>query len=180
MTSRCCRSLLIFIAACMTLLSGCVLAPVSRTYFEPNVEDGEARASQSCGYHRAAKDALDRKIDEVTLSVLPHYEKDQPLRIYVHLSRTQRTIEVDPNKIEVRVDTSDTAFSPEKVEARDGGPYFFKSIAFTFPSGTAQAQEISIVFLPGFLTLDGVTTAHRPFRFRKVTKFDIYYSSINC
>lgn len=36
------------------------------------------------------------------------------------------------------------------------------------------------MFLPGFLKLDGKDIEIAPFRFRWVTKSDVYYGSINC
>jgi hypothetical protein len=163
----------------LTLLVGCVVAPVNRTYFEPNPADGTPTRSASCGYHRAAEDQLKRDIEGITLSVLPRYKEGQPLAVYVLLGRTSKTVELDPKKFEVRFGSAAVGEHPATTNVKDAGPYFFKSIDYVFPPSLV-ADDIAVIFLPGFIKLDGREVAVAPFRFRKVIKLDVYYGSINC
>jgi len=166
-------------ASLLTLLVGCVVAPVSRTYYEPNPADGIPSRSASCGYHRAAEDQLKREIEGITLSVLPRYKEGQPLAVYVLLGRTSKTVELDPKKFEVRFGAAAVGEHPATTTVKDAGPYFLKSIAYDF-SPSLAAEDIAVTFLPGFIKLDGKEIPVAPFRFRKVTKLDVYYGSINC
>ena len=162
------------------LLAGCVVVPLNRTYFEPNPDDGTPTRSASCGYHRAANDGLERDVSGVTLLVFPKYKEGDSLRVYILLRRSAKAVGLDPDKVELRVGNSVPAVRPISVEAKDAGPYFFKSITYTFTSSAGEAEDISMVLLPGFITVDGVAVTPVPFRFKKVTKMDVYYGSINC
>jgi hypothetical protein len=160
--------------------AGCVIAPVRRTYYEPNPADGTPTRSASCGYNRTANDGLERSFDGMTISVFPEYKEGRPLRVYVLLGRTTKAIEVNPDKVQLRIGTSTAAFWPTKVDVQDAAPVFYKSIDLTFSAAAPEAQEISLVLLPGFITLDHIAVELAPFRFHKVTKMDVYYNSINC
>lgn len=163
------------------LVSACVVLPVNRTYYEPNPADGKLVRSTSCGWHRTANDTLERYIDgtNTTISVLPRYEEEKPLLVHL-LIRGSSGVELNAERVELRVGSSKSAVQPRKVEVSDARPYFYKSIELTFPPSVSAEEEIAVVLLPGFLTVDGIRMVTTPFRFRKVTKGDVYYGSINC
>lgn len=115
----------------------------------------------------------------MTVSVLPDYKEGQPLAVYVLLGRTTRAVELDPHKFEVHYGTSAVAHRPSTVTMKEAGPNFLKSIRYVLPR-PASSDEIAVVFLSGFIKLDGKQVEVAPFRFHKVTKLDVYYGSINC
>jgi hypothetical protein len=166
-------------AILLTALVGCVVMPMNRTYYEPNPADGIPIRSASCGWNATALDAIKRDVGGITISVFPTYDAKRPLRVSVLLGRTSKTADLDPEKVEIRFGDNATAVRPEITSMRDAGPYFFKSIDYGFPS-SLDANEIVITFLPSFIKLDGRDIGTTQFRFRRVTKSDVYYGSINC
>lgn len=169
---------IIVVLTAVFAISACVVFPTSRTYYEPNPEDGEPTPSESCGYHRAANDGLERHVEGVTISVFPYLEDDKPLRISFLISRTARSLAVDTTQTELIAGA--VIVAPDTTEENEPGPYFSKSITLTFASAADAPPNIALTFKPGFLKVDGTDIALAPFRFRKVTKSDIYYGSINC
>src|SRR5690242_16859545 len=142
--------------ACSLVLAGCIVYPVNRTYYEPNPTDGTPIRSVSCAWHRTANDGLERHIDgtNTTLSVFPAYKEAEPLRINVMI-RGSSGVQLEGDKAELHAG-SGTSLLPEKVDVRDAGPYFYKTIIFTFPKSASADDDIALVLLPGFLTVHGV------------------------
>ena len=166
-------------AILLTALAGCVVVPMNRTYYEPNPADGTPIRSASCGWNATALDAIKKNVDGITISIYPKYDVGRPLRFSVLLGRTTKTADIDPEKVEIRLDDSAEGVRPATTSMRDAGPYFFKSIDYGF-SSSLDANEIAITFLPGFIKIDGRDIETTQFRFRRVTKSDVYYGSINC
>lgn len=169
------RIILVLAAAA---LSACVVFPTSRTYYEPNPDDGEPTPSQSCGYHRAADDGLTRKVEGLALSVFPRLDADEPLQISFLIGKTAKSVTVDAARVELRAGA--TTVAPVTIKENEPGPYFSKSITLTFPSSPDTLENIAVAFRAGFLKIGGIEINLAPFRFRKVTKGDLYYGSINC
>ena len=162
-----------------TLLSGCVVVPMNRTYYEPNAADGTPIRSSSCGWNATSRDALERDVAGVTVSVYPTYEPGRPLRIYILLSRSDKTVEIVQENVEIKVGDGPQKYRPTAVKIKDAGPYFFKSIDYEFPIADS-ASEIAVVFSTGFIKVNGHDMEILPFRFNRVTKSDVFYGSINC
>lgn len=160
--------------------AGCVAAPVNRTYFEPSPADGTPTRSESCTWQRTAKDQLERKIDDLVISVAPEFNTGRPFGVYVKLSRTAQVLHLDPSRVELHVTGFESVLRPLKADARDAPPYFYKTISYQFQALPTGAQEIAVTFLPGFLQANDQNVELSPFRFRKTTKLDMYYGSINC
>lgn len=163
----------------LALLAGCVAMPMDRTYYEPNPADGTPIRSSSCGWNSTALDALKRDIGRIEISVFPRYEKGKPLGIYILLGKTLKSVDANYEMIEVRSSDGATSVRPVTTNSKSAGPYFFMSINYAFPS-SFDADDISLVFLPGFIKLDGKDIDVAPFRFRRITRSDFYYNSINC
>src|SRR6266568_953100 len=142
------------VATLVMLLSGCVVAPVSRTYYEPNPADGTPSRSASCGYHRAAEDMLKRDIEGITVSVVPQSKNSQPPSVYVLIGQTSKAVELDPNRFEVRYGIAAVADRPATLTMKNAGPYFLKSINYIFAQ-FSPSDDIAVVFLPGFIKIDG-------------------------
>ncbi|MGD9729977.1 MAG: hypothetical protein AB7V39_26865 [Nitrospiraceae bacterium] len=166
-------------AILLTALAGCVVVPMNRTYYEPNPADGTPIRSASCGWHATARDAIEKDVDGITISVFPRYDAGHHLRFSVRLGRTTKAVDIDPEKIEISLGNSATGVRPETTSMRDAGPYSFKSIDYGL-SSSPDADEIAITLLPGFIKLDGQDNETTQFRFRRITKPDVYYGSINC
>lgn len=167
------------IAIFLALLAGCVAMPMNRTYYEPNPADGTPIRSSSCGWNATALDALERDIGGIVISVYPRYEKGKPLSIYVLLGKTTKSVDTNFEMIELRAEDSAASVRPITTNTKTAGPYYFMSANYVFPS-SFDADEISLTFLPGFIKLDGESIDIAPFRFRRITKSDFYYNSINC
>lgn len=163
----------------LTALAGCVVMPMNRTYYEPNPADGTPIRSASCGWNATALDAVKKNVDGISISVYPTYDAGHPFRFSVLLGNTTKVAHIDPEKIEIRFGNSPAGVRPETTNMRDASPYFFKSIDYGF-SSSPDVNEISITFLPGFIRLDDLDIETTQFRFRRVTKPDVYYGSINC
>ena len=163
----------------LTVLVGCVVIPMNRTYYEPNPADGILIRSASCGWNTTTLDAIEKDVDGITLSLFPKYDPGRPLSVYILLGRTSKTVEIDPEKIEVRFDDGAGSVRPETSGVKDAGPYYSKKIDFVLPLWI-DANNIAMTFLQGFIKLDGRDVRTLQFRFRRVTKSDVYYGSINC
>jgi hypothetical protein len=162
----------------LTTLVGCVTLPMQRTYYEPNPADGKPIRSSACGWNATALDGLQREIDGISLSVFPTYDAGR-LSVYVLFRRSTKTVDLDPDKLEVRFDDDAAGVGPEKTTVKAAGPYFFKSIDYVF-SPSFDANAIAVTFLPGFMKVDGKVAEVTQFRFLRVSKWDVYASSINC
>jgi len=167
----------LMVAVSLALLTSCAIVPLNRTYYEPNPADGTPIRTSSCGWHATALDALKRDVGGIEISVIPTYEKGHPLRIYVLLGKTSKMVEINPEMFEVR--SGGRTAQPATTVVKGAGPYFLQSIDYALPS-SFDGEEIFLMFLPGFLKLDGKDMEIAPFRFRRVTKSDVYYGSINC
>ncbi len=162
-----------------TLLTSCVLVPVNRTYYEPNPGDGVPSRSASCGYHRAAQDMLTQKVAGVTIAVLPRLQNQRLASVYVSIERTKDVVSLDPSRFALHDSQGRLLGRPIEHVSKDGGPYFLRGITYTFSEMDPQ-EEISILLLPGFIEVNGDQVKTQRFRFKKTTKLDVYYGSINC
>lgn len=137
-------------AVSLMMLVGCVVVPMTRTYYEPNPADGTPIRSSSCGWHATALDALKKDLDGTAISVFPRYEKGSPFGLYVLLGRTSRSVELDPEKMELRTPDGKVGVRAATTDTKAAGPYFFRSINYLFPP-SYDADEIAVTFLPGFI-----------------------------
>jgi len=167
------------VAIYLVLLAGCVAMPMNRTYYEPNPADGTPIRSSSCGWNATALDALERDIGGIVISVFPRYEKGKPLSIYVLLGKPAKSVDTNFEMVELRARGSAASVRPITTNTKSAGPYYFMSANYVFPS-SFDADEIALTFLPGFIKLDGRDIVVAPFRFKRTTKSDFYYNSINC
>ncbi len=159
------------------LMFGCAVYPTTRTYFEPNKEDGTPTRSTSCGYHAAANDSLKRQIGDVSVVVSPRYKQKDNLSITVSLHYDEEDVVIDGSLITVSVN-GEASYVPTDVvvnsyEKDNTHPNrIFLHLFYAIPS--EGVTELSVT-LP--------TIANKPsspFRFKKTTRSDIYYASINC
>jgi len=158
-------------------MSGCAVYPTTRTYFEPNKEDGTPTRSTSCGYHAAANDSLERKIGGVSVFVSPRYKEGGNLSISVSLHYDEEDVVIDGSEITVAVN-DEASYLPTDVvvnryEKDNTHPNrIFLHLIYAVPS--ESVNELSVT-LPRI-----VNKSSSPFRFKKTTRSDIYYASINC
>ena len=166
-------------------LTGCAVYPTSRTYFEPNPEDGMPRSSSSCGYHAAKNDSLIREYEEFELSVTPHYKEGENLQVTVLVQSKEKHVIINTSKIELLSSGNEGAVLPSEAnktyyEPRSNWPYHMKFHHIIYPAKSESLNSVSIIFNAGSVLLNGQAIEIKRFRFNKTEKSDIYYASINC
>jgi hypothetical protein len=166
-------------------LTGCVILPVSRTYFEPNIVDGQAERSSSCGYSRTAYDSLVRDVDGMNIHIIPNYREGHFVAVTILFQYPSGDMTVQPEEFELKSLSDGRTFKPTDVNRHGWGPdkphpYLTTSFYVTYPVMSETLEGIELIFPAGTIIRNGLTVNLAPFRFNKVTKFDIYYGSINC
>jgi len=165
--------------------TGCALYPTSRTYFEPNQSDGELAPSMGCGYHAAKHDSLIRKLGEVTINVTPYYKEGEELQVIVLFQEREDSVVVNPEHIEVKSSSAQNPIPPSTIKQanqppRSNWPYYMKWNYLTYPLLSESLDEISVIFNHESVLVNNEEITLKKFRFKKTTKSDIYYASINC
>lgn len=159
------------------LISGCAVYPSTRTYYEPNSEDGTPTRSASCGYHAAANDSLERQVGGVSIGVSPHYKKGSNLSLTVSFHYDEDHIDIDKNLIMVTVNGGHS-YSPMNIVVnsyeKDNTHPNRIFIHLSYSVLSEDVTELSVA-LPNLASHE-----LKPFRFKITTKSDIYYASINC
>ena len=173
-----------FIVPLLMLPVGCVVFPTTRTYFEPNPEDGTPVPSSSCGYHRASKDSLSRDIQGIHVQVTPIYEKRKPLSAMILFRYVDGHVDVRPSEFQLRVLPNDTVITPAETKVtyyeRDNTHPYRKWVYLNYAMAGDDVAGLSFLFPEGTVSRNGDTVKLARFRFEKTTKSDIYYGSINC
>jgi len=173
----------IVVSFSLFLLSGCVLYPTTRTYFEPNEADGTLTKSRSCGYHKAALDSLERMVDSVEVGVTPQYRENKELLVILSFYYNDGSVDVSPNEISITSNNGKKIFPKNvttKSYAMDASHPNRLWANITYPVLSENLDRLSINFSEAALKINGVRINVKPFRFKKISKPDIYYSSINC
>lgn len=176
---------LIAILSIVALQIGCAVFPVTRTYFEPNIEDGKPTRSSSCGYNMTAEDSLERDIDDFHIKVSPFYEEGQPLSATILFRYSAGDMELQPEQFELHSmpdggvykpnDISRTIYGPDKTH-----PYYSIWVHLKYPVVSEKLEAIKFMFPATAIKRNGININLAPFRFKKVKKSDVYYGSINC
>ncbi|MBT1065197.1 hypothetical protein KJY73_16525 [Bowmanella sp. Y26] len=166
-------------------LTGCAVYPTSRTYFEPNPEDGTPRSSSSCGYNAAKNDSLLREYENFELSVTPHYKEGEDLQVTVLVQSKEKNVIINTSKIELFSSLNEgvvLALEANKTyyEPRSNWPYHMEWHHIIYPAKSESLNSFSIIFNSGSILLNGQAIEIKEFRFNKTKKNDIYYASINC
>jgi len=179
------RSTLFILCFAVSMASGCAVYPTSRTYFEPNPNDGVLAPSMGCGYHVTKNDSLVREIGNVKIQVTPYYQEGKELQLIVLFQSKDGTIKIDPEYIRLEAISVGDSVSPTSVkqtnqEPRSNWPYYMNWNYLTYPVLSESLKLFSVVFQAGSVTLNNEPMEVANFRFKKVTKSDIYYASINC
>ena len=169
-----------FYVSAALLLGGCVVAPVTRTWFAPELADGTPRRLSACGYHRAADDGLGRALAGLEVEVFPLFVPGAPLRLLLRSGQTRGTVALDPRQIRLQLGGAVAPQSPESVSLDNPGPYFSTLATAVFTQRSADAMEISVLLGRGFLTVDGKASPEARFRFHKTTTSDVFFASLNC
>lgn len=164
---------------------GCVVFPITRTYFEPNLEDGKAQRSSSCGYNRTAHDSLERDVDDLHVLVSPSYQEGRQLSVTFLFRFPSGDTGVRPELFELYslsdgktykpVDIRNNVYGPDKTH-----PYTSIWVHLKYPVISENLESIKFVFPVDSITRNDLSVNLAPFRFNKVKKSDVYYGSINC
>ncbi len=169
----------------LLILSSCVIFPTTRTYFEPNNDDGIATRSVSCGYNRTSLDSLERNINEVNFKVTPHYEDNELFYVSISIKSKNKNNKFLPDNWVLVTQNPKNKYTPKLVgitsqQPRSNWPFYVKWINVIYPVKSNELNQIAIEFMPDSVFLNGEYTKLNRFRFIKTTKSDIYYGSINC
>src|SRR3990172_42044 len=169
----------------VTLQIGCVVFPVTRTYFEPNIEDGRPTRSSSCGYNRTADDSLERDSDGLHIQVSPSYQPGSPVSVTILFQGSVGDMDLQPEQFELHSVSDGSIYKPSDISRNvyrpdKSHPYHSIWIHITYPVVSEKLQGIKFVFPNGSIMRNGVSINMNPFRFNKVTKSYLYYGSINC
>ncbi|MDP1928442.1 MAG: hypothetical protein Q8K62_08025 [Thiobacillus sp.] len=172
------------------VLAGCAVYPASRTFYEPNAADGKLENRTSCGYTNT-RDSIRRTVEGVEIWLSPSDEKlsaPYPTSLQTNISFTYRIsgVQVDFSKIVLRTEPEGVVIGGqvlstyERPTLRIDGEFQRQTGQLLFPAPAGVPEQITIIFKPGALTVDGRVIPISPFRFSRVTRSDIYYGSINC
>lgn len=182
------RLLKLFLAS--LVLTGCAIYPTSRTFYEPNPADGKLENRTSCGYTKT-RDSIRRTVEGIEISLSPSEEKlsiPYPTSLQTYITFTYRIpgVQVDFSKIVLRAEPGDAVIEGRVLNAyerptrRVDGEFYIKVASLQFPEPAGVPEQVTFIFKPGALMLDGRAIPVLPFRFTRVTRDDVYYGSINC
>jgi hypothetical protein len=167
-----CKALLLAFVSLVPV--ACLVVPVRSTYYEPNAMDGTPERSVSASKR---KDTVGRAVEGVSVHVHAETTAQQNLIVGIRISCHDESIAVNPNLIALQAVTEDKTFQAQSVVNRnshsDQSNKTSYWITLTFPD-TAAANEIAIVFAPGSIKKDGTDLALQPFRFARVTKWNVH------
>lgn len=172
------------------ILTGCAVYPTSRTFYEPNAEDGKLENRNSCGYTNT-RDSIRRVVEGIEIALSPSEEKlssPYPVSLPISISFTYRTpgVQVNYSKIVLRTEPEGVVNEGRVLKAyenpirRIDGEFNIQRGYLLFPEPSGVPERITIIFKPGALSVDGRAIPVLPFRFSRVTRNDVYYGSINC
>ena len=167
------------------ILSGCLVYPIERTYYEPNFEDGELSSSQSCGYHRTSKDSLRREIDGLTVFVSPYYKAGNNFSVSISFRSRENDVTVKPEDFILKDRDTNQEFNPVQIDSdlykpRTNLLYYTIGLSLEFPVRSENISAVSIIFPKGSVLRNDKDLKVERFRFTKTKKSDVYYASINC
>ena len=173
----------VFIAIASFLLASCA-APISHTYFTPNPNDGKPVASSSCGFLKNNKNALERKLGDLSITVAPQYLSDGKLVVNLSFRQPSPVLSLNPEKVIVRDTTKEVPLDPIDIKVSSYGPDrthpYTLWVALFFSQTAQDINALAVYFHEGALTINGRKIALEPFRFKQETSTDLYYASINC
>lgn len=172
------------------VLTGCAIYPTSRTFYEPNGADGKLENRTSCGYTKT-RDSIRRTVEGIEISLSPSEEKFSPpypasLPTYISFTYRVPGVQVDFSKIVLRTEPGGVVIEGrmlntyERPTRRVDGEFHIKVGRLLFPEPAGVPEQVTFIFKPGALMLDGRAIPVLPFRFSRVTRDDVYYGSINC
>lgn len=139
----------------------------------------------SCGYHRAHNDSLTRDVDKLRFTVFPEFRKGKRLSVTVAVLFERGALQLSPEKWEVRTTPEDRTVTAvvERSESQPpdiSHPYHTEWRHLEYAVSSDEPNDVTFVLPPGTVIFDGNPVDVAPFRFSKVTKWDIFYGSINC
>lgn len=176
-------SLIMF--AVLTMLIGCVAYPIQRTYFAPDYGEGTPVATSGCGYHTTKKDALERTVGGVTITVMPEYIDGENLKLTLLLQSEGDYTSLSPEAVSVSgagienalyaVDIATTMLMPGKNE-----PYYRQWHSLSYPVLVNDISDLTVTIPTSAIGLPKSEYKTITFGFSKTEKADFYYNSINC
>ena len=164
--------------------AGCAVYPVTRSYYAPDARDGTPAVTDACSYFRTSKDALEREVTDVRITVTPNGGRSERFWVSVQFT-TDASFSINATEILVHDTATGVRHRPSNHWLTAGPPMpdsasrnIWVGLHYDIPA--ASLEEFAVEFPPTGLRIKGAETALAPFRFRKVTTQDIRYLSINC
>jgi len=175
-------------ALSLLLLSGCVLHPVKRTFYEPDSADGHVRGGH-CRYLRTHS-AVWRKVAgaqwEISfVDVPPGGASRETLDLNLSISAPADAVVFDPHRLRLDVAGTSESLAPTFIDQQPDGPRDREGVVvqrytISFPHPAGLAIDITIDILPGALAIGGAPQNLAPFHFHRTTKSDLYVESGDC
>jgi hypothetical protein len=177
------------LCALLMVLSGCVVVPASRTFYEPNPADGRAIARRSCGYQKF-HDALERQVDGALLIVSPGSDEEPKtpgatLVVSMEVQSNHGEAELHAEFIQLRQGVGGPASHGRVIEQIVGGPvpgqsHQSRTVLLEFAIDPAGDPNIEIDVGGEAVAIRGHLVQVAPFRFTRVTRRDVLMSSFYC
>ncbi|RTR38891.1 hypothetical protein EKG38_12100 [Shewanella canadensis] len=170
---------------CLIMLSGCVAYPTTRTYFKPDLNDGQLTPSMGCGYHTTRNDAVEKILGAATLTVMPEYVSGANLKITLLVRAKSKADALLPDNVFVSSSNFSSKLYPVDItvieqESSEANDHFSQWYTLTFPVSVDGIEEFELT-----IPWNNSSTAKEEdgllnFSFEKVELADFYYNSINC
>lgn len=171
---------------CLLMLSACVAYPTTRTYFKPDLNDGQLTPSMGCGYHTTRDDAIIKTLGDATLTVMPEYVSGEKLKITL-LVRSKSKADVNallPDGIFVSLSNTSSEIYPAKLSVTEqesaAGEHFSQWHVLVFPLSVDEIETFKLTIPWSNSSDPSSEDGLLNFNFEKVEVADFYYNSINC
>lgn len=170
---------------CLILLSGCVAYPTTRTYFKPDLNDGQLTPSMGCGYHTTRYDAIEKILGDVSITVMPEYVSGENLKITLLIRTKSQANALVPNNVFVRLSTSSSQMYPSHISVTEQEPsgsidHFSQWYMLVFPVLVDEIEAFELTIPLSNSSDPSPEDSLLNFNFEKVEVADFYYNSINC
>ncbi|ABV37001.1 hypothetical protein Ssed_2392 [Shewanella sediminis HAW-EB3] len=170
---------------CLILLSGCVAYPTTRTYFKPDLNDGQLTPSMGCGYHTTRDDAVEKIVGDVTLTVMPEYVSGANLKITLLIRAKSKAGALLPENVFVSSSNFSSKLYPADITVTEQEPsgaidHFSQWYTLVFPVSVDGIKEFELTIPWNNSSTTRQEDGVLNFSFEKVEVADFYYNSINC
>jgi hypothetical protein len=180
--------------ASLLCLESCVAYPTMRTFYEPTPDDGTYPSA--CGYV-ATHNVIERTVNGARFRIVVGSHDREPtertptLDVHIQVIYQGDDVALDPTKVAISADGVNaeihgTLLHPPGFQVAEGfqrqAGQMFHTLSFDirYPAPAGMLDALSVTFASGAMQVNGDAQVVQDFRFRRVTKHDFIYQSINC